>query len=76
LKKAAGSIPLREAVMDNSVIVPELLEDIVASSVDPTRKILFVIGKFRALRTAIDAVFDTEQQMRGRRFRKLWDVLH
>ena len=48
---------IREGATENSTVVTELLEDIVARGVDPKRKMLFVIDGSKALRAAINAVF-------------------
>jgi transposase-like protein len=52
---------IREGATENSTVVTELLEDIVARGVDPKRKMLFVIDGSKALRAAINAVFGTHQ---------------
>jgi len=38
--------------------VKDLLEDIVARGIDPSRKRLFVIDRSKALRNAVDTVYD------------------
>jgi transposase-like protein len=52
---------IREGATENSTVVKELLEDIVARDVDPKRKMLFVIDGSKALRAATDAVFGAHQ---------------
>ena len=48
---------LSEGATENTVVVKELLEDLVARGVTPERKRLFVIDGSKALRKAIDDVF-------------------
>lgn len=66
---------IREGATENSTVVTELLEDIVARGVDPKRKMLFVIDGSKALRAAINAVFGTEQPVQRCRAHKLRNVL-
>ena len=66
---------IREGATENSTVVKELLEDIVARGVDPKRKMLFVIDGSKALRAAINAVFGTHQPVQRCRAHKLRNVL-
>ena len=66
---------IREGATENSTVVTELLEDIVARGVDPKRKMLFVIDGSKALRAAINAVFGAEQPVQRCRAHKLRNVL-
>jgi transposase-like protein len=62
---------IREGATENSTVVRELLEDIVARGVDPKRKMLFVIDGSKALRAAINAVFGAHQPVQRWRAHKL-----
>jgi transposase-like protein len=66
---------IREGATENSTMVTELLEDIVARGVDPKRKMLFVIDGSKALRAAINAVFGAQQPVQRCRAHKLRNVL-
>lgn len=66
---------IREGATENSTVVTELLEDIVARGVDPKRKRLFVIDGSKALRAAINALFGTHQPVQRCRAHKLHNVL-
>jgi transposase-like protein len=66
---------IREGATENSTVVTELLEDIVARGVDAKRKMLFVIDGSKALRAAINAVFGTHQPVQRCRAHKLRNVL-
>ena len=66
---------IREGATENSTVVKELLEDIVARGVDPKRKRLFVIDGSKALRAAINAVFGAQQPVQRCRAHKLRNVL-
>jgi transposase-like protein len=66
---------IREGATENSTVIAELLEDIVARGVDPKRKMLFVIDGSKALRAAINAVFGAHQPVQCCRARKLRNVL-
>jgi transposase-like protein len=66
---------IREGATENSTVVKELLEDIVARGVDPKRKMLFVIDGSKALRAAINAVFGAQQPVQRCRAHKLRNVL-
>jgi len=48
---------IREGATENSTVVTELLQDIVARGVDARQKRLFIIDGSKALRAAINAVF-------------------
>ncbi len=66
---------IREGATENSTVVKELLEDIVARGVDVKQKRLFVIDGSKALRAAINAVFGAEQPVQRCRAHKLRNVL-
>jgi transposase-like protein len=66
---------IREGATENSTVVKELLEDIVARGVDAKRKMLFVIDGSKALRAAINAVFGAQQPVQRCRAHKLRNVL-
>ena len=66
---------IREGATENSTVVKELLEDIVARGVDAKRKMLFVIDGSKALRAAINAVFGVHQPVQRCRAHKLRNVL-
>ena len=66
---------IREGATENSTVIAELLEDIVARGVDPKRKMLFVIDGSKALRAAINAVFGAHQPVQRCRAHKLRNVL-
>jgi transposase-like protein len=66
---------IREGATENSTVVTELLEDIVARGVDPKQKRLFVIDGSKAIRAAINAVFGTDQPVQRCRAHKLRNVL-
>ena len=66
---------IREGATENSTVVKELLEDMVARGVDPKRKMLFVIDGSKALRAAINAVFGAQQPVQRCRAHKLRNVL-
>ena len=66
---------IREGATENSTVVAELLEDIVARGLDPKRRMLFVIDGSKALRAAINAVFGTQQPVQRCRAHKLRNVL-
>jgi putative transposase len=48
---------LTEGATENTTIVKDLLEDVVARGLDPNRKRLFVIDGSKALRNAVNVVF-------------------
>ena len=66
---------IREGATENSTVVMELLEDIVARGVDPKQKRLFIIDGSKALRAAINAVFGAHQPVQRCRAHKLRNVL-
>lgn len=66
---------IREGATENSTVVTELLEDIVARGLDPKRRMLFVIDGSKALRAAINAVFGAQQPVQRCRAHKLRNVL-
>jgi putative transposase len=51
--------------MENTTVVKELLEDLVARNLDPVRRYLFVMDGAKALRAAIERVFG--ERAEGRR---------
>jgi putative transposase len=51
---------VREGATENADVAKALLEELVARGLDPSRSRLFVIDGAKALRTAIDQVFGTE----------------
>jgi transposase-like protein len=66
---------IREGATENSTVVTELLEDIVARGVDPKQRRLFVIDGSKAIRAAINAVFGVQQPVQRCRAHKLRNVL-
>jgi transposase-like protein len=64
-----------EGATENSTVVMELLQDIVARGVDARQKRLFIIDGSKALRAAINAVFGTQQPVQRCRAHKLRNVL-
>jgi transposase-like protein len=62
---------IREGATENSTVVMELLQDIVARGVDPKQKRLFVIDGSKAIRAAINAVFGVNQPVQRCRAHKL-----
>jgi transposase-like protein len=66
---------IREGATENSTVVTELLEDIVARGVDPKQRRLFVIDGSKAIRAAINAVFGADQPVQRCRAHKLRNVL-
>jgi transposase-like protein len=66
---------IREGATENSTVVTELLEDIVARGVDPQQRRLFVIDGSKAIRAAINAVFGAQQPVQRCRAHKLRNVL-
>jgi transposase-like protein len=66
---------IREGATENSTVVTELLEDIVARGVDPKQKRLFIIDGSKAIRAAINAVFGAQQPVQRCRAHKLRNVL-
>jgi len=68
-------LAIREGATENSTVVKELLEDLVARGVKPEQKRLFVIDGSKALRTAINAVFGSHQPVQRCRAHKLRNVV-
>jgi len=68
-------LAIREGATENTTVVKELLEDIVARGVDPNEKRLFVIDGSKALRAAINAVFGADHPVQRCRAHKLRNVL-
>jgi transposase-like protein len=66
---------IREGATENSTVVTELLEDIVARGVDPKQRRLFIIDGSKAIRAAINAVFGAQQPVQRCRAHKLRNVL-
>jgi transposase-like protein len=66
---------IREGATENSTVVTELLQDIVARGVDAKQKRLFIIDGSKALRAAINAVFGADQPVQRCRAHKLRNVL-
>jgi len=65
---------LTEGATENAAVVKDLLEDIVARGIDPSRKRLFVIDGSKALRNAVDTVFGDNPVQRCRKH-KLSNVM-
>lgn len=68
-------LALREGATENTAVVTGLLEELVARGVKPGRRRLFVIDGAKALRTAIDQVYGTNQPVQRCRQHKLRNVL-
>lgn len=68
-------LALREGATENAQVAKSLLEDLVARGVQPGRRRLFVIDGAKALRTAIDQVYGTNQPVQRCRQHKLRNVL-
>jgi putative transposase len=66
---------LREGATENAVVVKDLLTDLVARGVDPTRRRLFVIDGSKALRAGIDAVFGSQHPVQRCRNHKVENVM-
>lgn len=66
---------LTEGATENTTIVKDLLEDMVARGLDPNRKRLFVIDGSKALRNAIDATFGGDNPVQRCRKHKLSNVM-
>jgi len=66
---------IHEGATENSTVVTELLQDIVARGVDAKQKRLFIIDGSKALRAAINAVFGADQPVQRCRAHKLRNVL-
>ena len=54
---------IQEGATENAAAVKDLLERLVAQGVDPNRKRLCVIDGSKALRTAINAVFGSQNHI-------------
>ena len=68
-------LAIREGATENATVTKELLEDMVARGVSPEQKRLFVIDGSKALRTAINAVFGSQQPVQRCRAHKLRNVM-
>jgi len=66
---------LTEGASENTVVVKQLLEDLVERGVDPSRRRLFVIDGSKALRKAIDMVFGTDNPVQRCRNHKVENVV-
>jgi len=66
---------LREGSSENATVVKDLLTDVVARGLDPTRRRLFVIDGSKALRKAIDEVFGENNPIQRCRNHKIRNVL-
>jgi len=66
---------LREGASENATVVKDLLTDIVARGLDPSRRRLFVIDGSKALRKAIDEVFGDQNPVQRCRNHKMRNVL-
>jgi transposase-like protein len=66
---------IQEGATENAAAVKDLLERLVEQGVDPKRKRLFVIDGSKALRTAINSVFGTDNPVQRCRQHKLRNVL-
>jgi len=66
---------LREGASENAVVVKELLEDLVARGIRPGRRRLFVIDGSKALRSAIEAVYGSNNPVQRCRRHKERNVL-
>ena len=65
---------LVEGATENTAVVKDLLEDLVARGLDPNRKRLFVIDGSKALRAAINDVFGKTNPVQRCRKHKLTNV--
>ena len=66
---------IQEGATENTAAVKDLLERLVEQGVDPKRKRLFVIDGSKALRTAINAVFGSDNPVQRCRQHKLRNVV-
>lgn len=66
---------LAEGASENAIVVKGLLEDLVRRGVRPGRRRLFVIDGSKALRSAIDAVYGSENPVQRCRNHKVRNVL-
>jgi putative transposase len=66
---------LREGATENAAVATALLEELIRRGLDPARPRLFVIDGSKALRSAIDAVFGTDQLVQRCRNHKQRNVV-
>ena len=66
---------LREGATENAVVAKALLQDLVGRGLDPKRRYLFVVDGAKALRSAIDTVFGTDQPVQRCRNHKIRNVV-
>jgi transposase-like protein len=66
---------IREGASENSVVVRDLLNDLVERGIDPQRKRLFVIDGSKALRKGIHEVFGSDNPVQRCRNHKMTNVL-
>jgi transposase-like protein len=66
---------LAEGASENTIVVKQLLEDLVERGVDPSRRRLFVIDGSKALRKAIDMVFGSDNPVQRCRNHKVENVV-
>ena len=66
---------LSEGASENTVVVKQLLEDLVERGVDPSRRRLFVIDGSKALRKAIDMLFGSDNPVQRCRNHKVENVV-
>ena len=66
---------IREGASENSVVVKDLLNDLVERGIDPQQKRLFVIDGSKALRKGINEVFGPENPVQRCRNHKMTNVL-
>ena len=66
---------IREGASENSVVVKDLLNDLVERGIDPKRKRLFVIDGSKALRKGINEVFGPGNPVQRCRNHKMVNVL-
>jgi transposase-like protein len=68
-------LALREGATENAAVAKALLEELVRRGLDPARPRLFVVDGSKALRSAIDAVFGTDQPVQRCRNHKMRNVI-
>jgi transposase-like protein len=68
-------LALREGATENAVVAKALLEDLVGRGLDPKQRYLFVVDGAKALRSAIDTVFGTDQPVQRCRNHKIRNVV-
>ena len=66
---------IREGASENSVVVKDLLHDLIERGIDPQRKRLFVIDGSKALRQGINEVFGSDNPVQRCRNHKITNVL-